>query len=90
MVVFLFTKKSEKIFESLPEWVQTRMANKLVSLKDHEEIFKILKPLVDYDLATHRLRIGDYRLILSLKENRKYRAEFWVLDVGHRKDIYKS
>lgn len=86
---FIFTKKSEKHFLCLPKTVQGRIIKKLKSLKTHEDIFSILKKLHHLDPATHRLRIGDYRLILELKEQSDKKIVFWVLDLGDRKDIYK-
>jgi mRNA interferase RelE/StbE len=33
-----------------------------------------------------RLRVGDYRVILSIRENKLL---IFVIEVGHRKEIYK-
>ncbi len=35
----------------------------------------------------YRLRVGDYRVIIDIKENQ---LRILVLKVGHRKNIYKS
>ncbi|MBT4917193.1 hypothetical protein HON58_02025 [Candidatus Peregrinibacteria bacterium] len=89
MVIFVFTKKSEKCFLSLPVVVQERILVKLKALKKHDDIFSVLKKLHHLEPATHRLRIGGYRLILELNEHKKGFIRFLVLDVGDRKDIYK-
>lgn len=34
-----------------------------------------------------KLRVGDYRVFVDLIEEKK---EMWVLDLGHRKNIYKK
>lgn len=89
MVTFVFTKYAEKSFKKLPKNIQERILGKLKDLKNHDDIFLVLKRLVDFEPATHRLRIGMYRLILELKTHEENFCEFWVLDIGHRKDIYK-
>ena len=88
MVLFVFTKKAERVFYELPKKIQERVLAKLKELKEHQDIFGILKRLIDFKPATHRLRIGNYRLILELRSRREKEVLFWVLDVGHRKDIY--
>lgn len=89
MVVFVFTKKSEKVFLSLSSKVQERILGKLKNLKMHGDVFSVLKKLHHLEPATHRLRVGDYRLILELKERNGENVKFLVLDVGDRKDIYR-
>ncbi len=89
MVKFIFTKNAEKKLLSLPNGIQERIKEKLTQLKKHEDIFAILKRLHHFDPATHRLRIGSYRLILETKKQSADKAEFLVLDLGDRKDIYK-
>ena len=62
---------------------------KLKELKRHEDLFQLLKRLHNFEPATHRLRVGSYRLILELKNQNVESLEFWILDVGDRKDIYR-
>ncbi|KKQ72222.1 MAG: hypothetical protein UT33_C0005G0142 [Candidatus Peregrinibacteria bacterium GW2011_GWC2_39_14] len=88
MVLFVFTKYAENVFKKLPKIERERILSKLIELKKHQDIFSILRKLIDFEPATHRLRIGDYRLILELKKYDSKIVELWVLDVGHRKDIY--
>lgn len=89
MNTFIFTKKAEKRFLSLPKKVQERVLQKLKDLKSHKDLLSVLKRLHHLEPAAHRLRIGDYRLILELREQGPETFKFWVLDVGDRKDIYK-
>lgn len=89
MVAFIFTKKAEKCFLALSAKVRERILCKLKALKTHDDIFSILKKLHHLEPATHRLRIGDYRLILQLSERKEEALKFLVLDVGDRKDVYK-
>lgn len=91
MVEFVFTKYAEKEFLKLSQIDRDRISEKLKELKNCENIFPFLKRLVDFEPATHRLRIGNYRLILMLNEKSSgsKTLNFLVLDVGHRKDIYR-
>lgn len=89
MVIFIFTKSAYKKFQSFPQEIKTRIIDKLKTLKERPYIFNSLKKLTNFEPATHRLRLGDYRLIIKLKLQNKDKIEFLVLDVGHRKDIYR-
>ena len=84
MATFIFTKYAEKHLHALDTKVQNRILLKLKELKKHKRITTILKPLRDVKPATHRLRIGDYRLILQQEEE----ETFVVLDIGHRSKIF--
>ncbi|KKU80226.1 MAG: hypothetical protein UY05_C0011G0008 [Candidatus Peregrinibacteria bacterium GW2011_GWA2_47_7] len=89
VTAFIFTKYAKRKFTKLPLGIQKRIVVKLTALKKHEDIFSILRPLHNFEPATHRLRIGSYRLILELKADKKSAPEFLILDMGHRRDIYR-
>ncbi len=89
MNVFAFTKQAKKSFDRLPKPVRERILDKLRELKKHPDLLSVLRPLIHFDPATHRLRIGDHRLIFGFLGRKGGGAEFLVLDVGPRKDIYK-
>lgn len=89
MIFFSFTKQAERGFYKLPKIIQKRIISKLKELKTCDDILAVLKRLTDFEPATHRLRIGSYRVILELKKQNKNNFEFWILDIGHRKDIYR-
>ena len=82
---FIFTHFAKKQFQTYENKVQEKIIQKLKILKQHDYIFSVLKTLVDFEPATHRLRIGDYRLILKWEKPNT----FLILAVGHRKNIYK-
>lgn len=88
MVVFTFTKYGQKRFYKLSKLLQDRIIKKLQQLKKHQDILSVLKPLYNFEPATHRLHIGDYRVILELKIQKIEYFEFYILDIGHRRDIY--
>ena len=86
MPEFVFTNWAEKQFRTLPSALQDRIIKKLKQLKTIPDIYVVLKPLHNFGPATHRLRIGDYRLILrdNPGQNRVI-----VLDIGHRREVYR-
>jgi len=85
MITFEFSVSAKKVFIKLELKRQERIINKLKSLKDHPNISQVLGTLTDFSPATHRLRIGSFRLILEQKSAKK----FLILDLGHRRSIYK-
>lgn len=89
MNTFIFTAYAKKQLLNLSQVEQERILAKLVLLKNHPDIFAVLRALVDFDPATHRLRIGSYRLILKLEQSQMNENLFLVLKVGHRKDVYQ-
>ena len=85
MNLFVFSPPAKKAFQRLEPKLQQRIKDKLQSLKGHPDIFSVSKSVFGFEPATHRLRIGTYRLILEQKSSNK----FLVLDLGHRREIYK-
>lgn len=91
MVVFIFSIGAKESLMDLPIEVRERIQQKLFLLKDHPDIFSILKPIHGCKPVTHRLRVGNYRLVLELSSaylQYAHATVFRVADVGHRKDIY--
>jgi len=89
MVTFVFSKFAEKRFKRLGHAEQQRVIAKLQELKIHPDIVFILKPLHGFNSATHRLRIGNYRLIIQFIQQTFEQIELFILDIGHRRDIYQ-
>lgn len=86
---FRFTKQAKKAFLKLPLLTQKRVLKKLTELKTHEDVLSVLVRLKELEPATHRFRMGQYRLILRLVHHRLDSIKFWVLDVGHRREVYR-
>ncbi len=89
MITFIFGKEAGKKFTNLEKIERERISNKLKVLKNHPNIFSVLTKLEDFGLATHRIRIGNVRLILKLEKHEKQNIEFFILKLGHRKEIYR-
>jgi mRNA interferase RelE/StbE len=84
---FVFTKYAEKQFLQLEISLQKRIFQKLQELKHMKNTALFLKPLKSFQYASHRIRIGDYRLIVNVLDNSE---KIIILKVGHRKNIYNS
>lgn len=89
MNIFHFTIDGKKTLEKLPKEIQERVLNKMITIKKHPNIFSVIGALTDCAPATHKLRVGNYRAILKLVLNSRTQNYFEVLEVGHRKDIYR-
>ena len=84
MHVFIFTEKSKKEYFKLDEKIQVQIREKLEFLKSISKIETSLKQLKNLNPATHRLRVGSFRLILKRES-----SEVWVvLKIGHRREVY--
>lgn len=84
MVVFSFSNVAHRQFMKCDPQMQKRIIEKLHAWKSHPSFSSVLEPVINLEPATHRLRIGDYRLLL-----RKDGDDCFILKVGHRRDVYQ-
>lgn len=84
MVIFRFSEIAHRQLEKLDPEIQKRIVKKLQELKNHPSIVSVLEPIYVLEPATHRLRIGEYRLLLSKKDDMCL-----ILKIGHRRDVYR-
>ncbi len=88
MYIVEFSKPSIKALEKLDyftkriivEWIEKNLSG-----CDNPRLFG--KPLVANKKGQWRYRIGDYRIIAEIKDNK---LVILVITIGHRRDIYKS
>ncbi len=78
-----FSELSKKQFLKLPKDVQKRIKNTLNRIRIRP--FYYVKKLVGS--VAHSLRVGNYRIILDISSNKLL---ILVLEIGHRKNIYKK
>ena len=81
---FIFSESAKKDLERLPKIFQSRLRTKLLYWQSTENPLQFAAPLVNYAGATHRFRLGTYRLIVLSKAN----GEILILRIRHRKDVY--
>ena len=77
-----WTLISSKQFGKLDKTIQKRIINKLELIRVNP--FLYATKLVGFNV--YKIRVGDYRIILSIEKNT---LVILVLKVGHRRSIYK-
>lgn len=77
-----FDKKALEQFNKLDKTIKERIWNKLQESKENPSHF--FEHLIDID--AYKLRIGDYRVIVDIDNNK---GIIRVLKVGHRKNVYE-
>ena len=81
MYEIIFTDKAKKQFLRLEKGTQERIGSVLERIKIRPEHF--VEKLVGE--TSFKLRVGDYRLILDIDNNKLI---ILVLMVGHRRNVY--
>jgi mRNA-degrading endonuclease RelE of RelBE toxin-antitoxin system len=84
MYKFIFTKNWEKSFTNISLENRNRIITKLKSLKNVDNIFHYIKIIYNLEPATHRMRIWNFRLLISIEWN-----TIFIYKVWNRGDIYK-
>jgi mRNA interferase RelE/StbE len=79
-----FTRAAERGLSALPKATQRLIDARILSLADdpHPPGSKKLQGMD----GTYRLRVGDYRVLYQVDEGR---LVVLIVDVGHRKDVYR-
>jgi mRNA interferase RelE/StbE len=72
-----------RAIEKLPRQLQRRILDRLESLKENPRPPRSIK-LTGQD--AYRIRVGDYRIIYTIQDQRLI---VLVIDVGHRRDVYR-
>ena len=78
-----FSKVAEKQFYKLEKSVQERLVSALERCKIRP--YPHVKKLVG--IPYFSLRVGDHRVIVDIKKNELL---IFVIEVGHRREVYKS
>ena len=78
-----FTPRGLKDLEKLPKDIQKRIIKKLEFFRSQVDPLIFSKPLVNLSPATHRFRVGDYRIAFYLDK-----TAILVDRIGHRKEVY--
>jgi mRNA-degrading endonuclease RelE of RelBE toxin-antitoxin system len=82
---FIFSESARRDLKKLPKVFRSHLKTKLLYWQSSENPLAFATPLVNYTGATHRFRVGAYRLIVMLEPD----GEILVLRIRHRKDVYK-
>ena len=77
------TPSADRVIAKLPQDVRRRVADRIAALAENPRPPGSVK-LTGED--TYRIRVGDYRIIYSIHDDR---LVVIVIDVGHRGDVYR-
>jgi mRNA-degrading endonuclease RelE of RelBE toxin-antitoxin system len=80
-----FTPRGQKDFEKLAPDIQRRIVAKMRFFSSQPDPVLYAKSLIDLPPATHRFRVGDYRIAFYLS------GKTIVVDrIKHRKEVYQG
>ena len=80
-----FTPRAEKALKQLDRSVRKRVLGKLREIQRADDPRDFLKPMTGPLAGMFRLRVGDYRVIVDIQDER---CVILALDVGHRSVVY--
>lgn len=78
----IFTKSALKDFKKLDKNIQESFKKKLILYQSNP--LNYATKLTNYEIGSYRFRIGNYRAIFDLDDDK-----IIILKIGHRKEIYK-
>ena len=81
--IIIFTNRAIKDLKGIDNKIKKRIGNKLKIYSENP--LKYGKKLTDPKIGTYKFKIGDYRVIFDIDENK-----IIILRLGHRKNIYKG
>ena len=81
---YVFTRAAVKDIEKLDSVVKKRIKQKLEFFIIQPDPLLVAKKLVNAKAGTYRWRVGDYRIIFDVDEDK-----IVILQVQHRKNIYR-
>ena len=77
-----YPRRAERDIKKLDESIKKKLAKILLRYQD--DPLRYAEKLINPALGTYRFRIGEYRVIFDMEENR-----IIVLRIGHSREIYK-
>ncbi len=83
----VFAEPAVKSLTKLPPKLARRIVEKMQWFVAQEDPLSFAKPLKNSDFGSHRFRVGDYRILVDVKNDRI--SILFVLAVKHRKDAYQ-
>ena len=76
----VFSRKAEKSLKKIPKKDQKKIKESILKLEENPFRFGTVK-LVDYPVAQYRHRVGDYRILFDIWEEKKI---LMILDIKRR------
>lgn len=84
MINYEFTSKARKEIKKLSPEIAERIIKKLDYFVSTANPLSYADHLTNYEIGNYRFRIGDYRVIFDI-----YEDKIVILKLGHRREIYK-
>lgn len=81
---YVITKHAAKDIAKLTPAIRERVKTKLLYFIAQDDPFAYAKMLANNRYGTYRWRIGDYRVVFDIDDNK-----IIILQVQHRKDVYR-
>ncbi len=78
-----FTNQGLKDLKKLPADIQKRIVKKLQFFSSQVDPMVFSKPLINLPPATHRFRVGDYRIAFHIQD-----GVLLIDRIRHRKEVY--
>lgn len=85
MYTVLFTPKAQKDLTKLPTNIRQRIIKKITFFAKQDKPLLFSKTLVSLPPATHRFRVGDYRIAFFIEAKRIH-----IDRIRHRSEVYAS
>jgi mRNA interferase RelE/StbE len=82
MYKIILTNRAIKDLHAIDKTEQRKIGIRIKEYSSDPQ--KYARKLINPKIGTYRFRIGDYRIVFDLEEDRMI-----ILRIGHRKDIYK-
>lgn len=79
-----FTPKGEQDLEKLSKEARSRVIKKLAFYSDQPDPLQFSKPLINLPPATHRFRVGSYRISFYVEGR-----IIFIARIRHRREIYR-
>lgn len=83
----LISDKAENDFSRLDKSIQTRIFKYLKKIEERKDPRTLGEPLQDNLAAYWKYRIGDYRLVVEIQDEKLI---VLLLVVAHRREVYKT
>ena len=85
---FAYTEKALAFLESLGMKIRRQIISKIKTLASNPipPNSKLVRGMKAGDEQVRRIRSGDYRVLYTLRANPQHVV---VIDIGHRKDVYR-
>lgn len=84
MYTYEFKPQAIRDLRKLPKKIQRRIIKKLDFYISSQNPLFFADHLIHHDIGEHRFRIGDYRVVFDVEEEK-----IIILTLGHRKEIYR-